>query len=120
MHTNTVEAVFSIFKRGMRGVYQHCSEKHLHRYLAEFGSSYIIESGRVIMTNFGLSGWCSPAPASRSPIKALTARELRYTLASLRQQIRKDREVKAWRPSSPSGLTRHLAAVHCSRAWVAF
>lgn len=34
--TNTVEGFFSIFKRGMRGVYQHCSEKHLHRYLAEF------------------------------------------------------------------------------------
>ncbi|MEO1545081.1 MAG: IS1595 family transposase, partial [Pseudomonadota bacterium] len=34
--TNTVEGFFSIFKRGMKGVYQHCSEKHLHRYLAEF------------------------------------------------------------------------------------
>ena len=34
--TNTVEAYFSLFKRGMRGIYQHCSEKHLHRYLAEF------------------------------------------------------------------------------------
>jgi hypothetical protein len=37
VHTNTVEGFFSVFKRGMRGgVYQHCSEKHLHRYLAEF------------------------------------------------------------------------------------
>jgi transposase-like protein len=34
--TNTVESYFSIFKRGMRGTYQHCAEKHLHRYLAEF------------------------------------------------------------------------------------
>jgi transposase-like protein len=34
--TNTVESYFSVFKRGMRGVYQHCEEKHLHRYLAEF------------------------------------------------------------------------------------
>ncbi len=39
-HTNTVEGVFSIFKRGMRGIYQHCSEKHLHRYLAEFDFRY--------------------------------------------------------------------------------
>ncbi len=31
VHTNTVEGFFSIFKRGMRGVYQHCQEKHLHR-----------------------------------------------------------------------------------------
>ena len=36
VHTNTIEGYFSIFKRGMRGIYQHCSEKHLHRYLAEF------------------------------------------------------------------------------------
>ena len=34
--TNTIEGAFSIFKRGMRGVYQHCAEKHLHRYLQEF------------------------------------------------------------------------------------
>jgi transposase-like protein len=40
VHTNTVEGVFSIFKRGMRGVYQHCAEKHLHRYLAEFDFRY--------------------------------------------------------------------------------
>lgn len=40
IHTNTVEGYFSIFKRGMRGVYQHCSEKHLHRYLAEFDFRY--------------------------------------------------------------------------------
>jgi transposase-like protein len=38
--TNTVEGFFSIFKRGMRGVYQHCNEKHLHRYCAEFSFRY--------------------------------------------------------------------------------
>jgi hypothetical protein len=40
VHTNTVEGYYSIFKRGMRGIYQHCSEKHLHRYLAEFDFRY--------------------------------------------------------------------------------
>lgn len=40
VHTNTVEGCFSVFKRGMKGVYQHCSEKHLHRYLAEFDFRY--------------------------------------------------------------------------------
>lgn len=40
VHTNTVEGFFSIFKRGMKGVYQHCSKKHLHRYLAEFDFRY--------------------------------------------------------------------------------
>ena len=36
VHTNSAEGYFSIFKRGMRGIYQHCAEKHLHRYLAEY------------------------------------------------------------------------------------
>jgi transposase-like protein len=40
VHTNTIEGYFSVFKRGMKGVYQHCSEKHLHRYLAEFDFRY--------------------------------------------------------------------------------
>ncbi len=40
VHTNTIEGAFSIFKRGMKGVYQHCKEKHLHRYLAEFDFRY--------------------------------------------------------------------------------
>lgn len=39
-HTNTAEGFFSIFKRGMTGIYQHCSERHLHRYLAEFDFRY--------------------------------------------------------------------------------
>jgi transposase-like protein len=40
VHTNSAEGYFSIFKRGMRGIYQHCAEKHLHRYLAEFDFRY--------------------------------------------------------------------------------
>jgi transposase-like protein len=40
IHTNSVEGYYSIFKRGMMGIYQHCSEKHLHRYLAEFDFRY--------------------------------------------------------------------------------
>ena len=40
VHTNSVEGFFSIFKRGMHGVYQHCAEKHLHRYLAEYDFRY--------------------------------------------------------------------------------
>ena len=37
---NSAEGFFSIFKRGMMGIYQHCSEKHLHRYLAEYDFRY--------------------------------------------------------------------------------
>lgn len=40
IHTNTAEGYFSLFKRGMRGIYQHCGEQHLHRYLAEFDFRY--------------------------------------------------------------------------------
>ena len=40
IHTNSVEGYYSIFKRGMVGVYQWCAEKHLHRYLAEFDFRY--------------------------------------------------------------------------------
>ncbi len=39
-HTNTVEGFFSIFKRGFKGIYQHCGEDHLHRYLAEYDFRY--------------------------------------------------------------------------------
>ena len=39
-HTNTIEGFFSVFKRGMKGVYQHCAHNHLHRYLAEFDFRY--------------------------------------------------------------------------------
>jgi transposase-like protein len=46
VHTNTVEGFYSIFKRGMKGVYQHCAEHHLHRYLAEFDFRY---SNRVAL-----------------------------------------------------------------------
>ena len=40
VHTNTVEGFYSVFKRGMKGVYQHCKAKHLHRYVAEFDFRY--------------------------------------------------------------------------------
>lgn len=45
-HTNTVEGFFSILKRGINGTYQHVSEEHLKRYLAEFDFRY---SNRVAL-----------------------------------------------------------------------
>lgn len=39
-HTNTAEGFFSLFKKGMKAIYQHCDERHLHRYLAEFDFRY--------------------------------------------------------------------------------
>lgn len=59
-HTNTIEGYFSIFKRGMKGVYQHCSEEHLKRYLAEFDFRYnersITDMERAIIALKGISG----------------------------------------------------------------
>lgn len=46
VHSNTVEGFYSIFKRGMRGVYQHAAKRHLHRYVAEFDFRY---SNRVAL-----------------------------------------------------------------------
>jgi transposase-like protein len=63
IHTNTVEGAFSIFKRGMKGVYQHCGEQHLHRYLAEFEFRYnnriangVDDRARAIVSLRGIVG----------------------------------------------------------------
>lgn len=40
VHNNSAEGYFGLFKRGMKGIYQHCGEKHLHRYLSEFDFRY--------------------------------------------------------------------------------
>lgn len=61
--TNTVEGYYSIFKRGMKGIYQHCSEKHLHRYLAEFDFRYsnrvalgVNDGERAVLAMKGIEG----------------------------------------------------------------
>ena len=63
VHTNTIEGFFSIFKRGMKGVYQHASKKHLHRYLAEFDFRYnhrvalgVNDAGRAEIALRGVRG----------------------------------------------------------------
>ena len=60
LHTNTIEGFFSIFKRGMKGVYQHCDERHLHRYLAEFDFRYntknITDGERAVLAVRGGEG----------------------------------------------------------------
>lgn len=63
VHTNTVEGFYSIFKRGMKGVYQHCAEHHLHRYLAEFDFRYsnrsalgVEDGARAVIALMGAKG----------------------------------------------------------------
>lgn len=62
-YTNTIEGFFSIFKRGMKGVYQHCGKQHLHRYVAEFEFRYnnrialgVDDSGRARAALSGAAG----------------------------------------------------------------
>ncbi len=40
VHSNTIEGLFSLLKRGMHGAFHSVSKKHLHRYLAEFAFRY--------------------------------------------------------------------------------
>lgn len=68
IHTNSAEGYFSIFKRGMRGVYQHCKEKHLHRYLAEFDHRY----------NFRVALGYSDIDRTLAAIKAIGGKRLMY------------------------------------------
>jgi hypothetical protein len=73
-YTNTVEGFFSIFKRGMRGVYQFCSERHLHRYLAEFDFRY---SNRIALG-------CNDAERAARLLTGVVGKRLTYKSASAR------------------------------------
>jgi transposase-like protein len=72
VHTNTVEGSFSIFKRGMKGVYQHCSEKHLHRYVAEFEFRY---------NNRAALG-CDDGERSVAALQSISGKRLTYRSAN--------------------------------------
>ncbi len=72
IHSNTVEGYFSIFKRGMKGVYQHCGDKHLHRYLAEYDFRY----SHRIACGFG------DRERSAEALKGITGKRLTYRSAN--------------------------------------
>ncbi|RWI93431.1 IS1595 family transposase [Mesorhizobium sp.] len=72
IHSNTIENVFSVFKRGMVGVYQHCGEAHLHRYLAEFDFRYNRRAGLGV----------SDRERSDDLIRGTTGKRLTYRTAN--------------------------------------
>jgi transposase-like protein len=76
VHTNTVEGFYSIFKRGMKGVYQHCGQKHLHRYVAEFDFRY---SNRIAL------GVDDQARAKRALV-GVVGKRLTYRSANCRSE----------------------------------
>jgi transposase-like protein len=67
-HVNTAEGFFSIFKRGMKGIYQHCGEQHLHRYLAEFDFRYNERSALGV----------NDAKRGEKALKGITGKRLTY------------------------------------------
>ena len=71
-YTNTVENYFSIFKRGITGVYHHISQKHLKRYLGEFDFRYNERQG------FGVSDSERAAKA----LKGIVGKRLTYRRTS--------------------------------------
>jgi transposase-like protein len=81
IHTNTIEGYFSIFKRGMKGVYQHCGKQHLHRYLAELMahvSQLRALSKSSLPHRSGLGSACRTSPKRQirpSALPAVTASE---------------------------------------------
>jgi transposase-like protein len=68
IHSNTVEGYFSIFKRGMKGVFQHCGEQHLHRYLAEFEFRY----------NHRIANGFNDTDRSEQALKGIVGKRLTY------------------------------------------
>lgn len=68
IHSNTVEGYFSIFKRGKKGIYQHCGEQHLHRYLAEYEFRY----------NNRASLGCNDTDRSVAALSGIVGKRLKY------------------------------------------
>jgi transposase-like protein len=68
IHSNTVEGYFSIFKRGMKGIYQHCGEQHLHRYLAEFEFRY---NNRIALG-------CNDTDRATAALRGMVGKRLTY------------------------------------------
>ena len=71
--TNQIEGFFAIFKRGMRGIYQHCGKQHLHRYLREFDFRY---------TNRAATG-CNDAERAERCVAGTVGRRLMYARPNL-------------------------------------
>ena len=99
--TNTVESYFSVFKRGMRGVYQHCAEKHLHRYLAEFDFRY---NNRIALG-------VNDGERAEQLAKGIVGKRLTYrrphgagSVSKAERFLRWRR--KNWKPSEAQGETR--------------
>ena len=78
VHTDCCEGFFSIFKRGMKGVYQHCKKEHLHRYLAEFDFRYNNRCGRPETKNRPARKGLNDVQRAEKLLKGVVGRRLTY------------------------------------------
>ncbi|MET4067045.1 hypothetical protein ABID58_001828 [Bradyrhizobium sp. S3.2.6] len=83
-----------IFKRGMKGVYQHCGEMHLHRYLAGFDFRY---SNRVAL---GVDDYAHAEIAA----KGIVGKRLTYRRPNSKK--RRCVELSSWHAASCAGSPR--------------
>ena len=88
--TNTVEGFFGIFKRGMVGVYQHCSEQHLQKYLNEFDFRYSNRSPLGVEDMGALSLRSKVRVGSASLINQLVKRN------QSKRELKRLRRLLAW------------------------
>lgn len=75
IYTNTAEGFFSIFKRGMKGIYQHCAKRHLHCYLAEFDFRY---NNRIALG-------VDDGERAENALRGITGKRLTYRRANAHQ-----------------------------------
>ena len=75
VHAKTAEGYFAVFKRCMKGVYQHCGKQHLHRYLAEFDFRYsnrvklgVGDTERTARAAVGINGNAAARKARREGV----------------------------------------------------
>ena len=77
VHTNTVESYYSVFKRGMKDIYQQCVENYLYRYVAEFDFPY---SKRVRLD-------VDDVARTVSALRGVVGKRLMYSDSSLRATL---------------------------------
>ncbi|MGO9571547.1 MAG: IS1595 family transposase [Desulfomonilaceae bacterium] len=82
VHVNCCEGFFSIFKRGMRGIYQHCKKQHLHRYLAEFDFRYNYRCGRPERNNRPAREGFNDVERAEILLRGVVGRRLTYQTTS--------------------------------------
>jgi len=77
-HTNTVESYFSIFKRGIIGVYHHVSPQHLQRYATEFDFRYNHRQTRVRINGKWEKTGFNDAERTDAALKGISGKRLTY------------------------------------------